>query len=570
MLTSALASLGDQTPPRWVLPGVLLFAVLIRVLVSTHPHSGQGKPPMFGDYEAQRHWMELTLNTPLSQWYVHTKVNDLQYWGLDYPPLTAFQSWICGLWMRAVEPGSVALTTSRGWETPVSKLAMRATVIASDLAFTLPATLAFVRAFYGEERGANGNRMTWATALILLAPAPILVDHGHFQYNNWSLGLTAYAVAAIVRGRNVLGSVLFTAALCHKQMSLYHAPAFFAHLLGVCLSKGGGDARKALVEVAKLGAAVVLTVAVHLAPFYLADGAGVAGVVSVLTRLAPFKRGLFEDYVANFWCATSPIVKWRRLLSIPNAAKLSAFATAGAMAPAMYAQIRAPSPEGFLWCMACVSMSFFLFSFQVHEKSVLLPALPVSMLCLRATGLATFFMPVLVCVSMWPLLRKDGLGVAYVGCVVLFVALFGDGTAPERSKPPPPASPKRRWLPGWIPSPGKRRTLGGGGGNDASDAKDGNVANGGLLGGVLSDVISLLGPTEQRAWVVAGRALAAVAVACHAWEALGPPPPPSLPHLHALAFIEVGFFGFLGVYAYCYVRLWACARDVGAGKLKAN
>ena len=178
---------------------------------------------MFGDYEAQRHWMEVTLNTPLSQWYVHTKVNDLQYWGLDYPPLTAFQSWICGVWMRAVEPGAVALTTSRGWETPVSKLAMRATVIASDLAFTLPATIAFVRAFYGEERGGNANRMTWATALILLAPAPILVDHGHFQYNNWSLGLTTYAVAAIVRGRNVLGSVLFTAALCHKQMSLYHA-----------------------------------------------------------------------------------------------------------------------------------------------------------------------------------------------------------------------------------------------------------------------------------------------------------------------------------------------------------
>ena len=66
------------------------------------------------------------------------------------------------------------------------------------------------------------------------------------------------------------------------------------------------------------------------------------------------------------------------------------------------------------------------------------------------------------------------------------------------------------------------------------------------------------------------RALAAVACASHAWEAIGPPPPPSLPHLHALAFTELGFVGFLGVYAYCYVRLWACARDVGAGKLKAN
>ena len=522
---------------------------------------------MFGDYEAQRHWMEVTLNTPLSQWYVHTKVNDLQYWGLDYPPLTAFQSWICGVWMRAVEPGAVALTTSRGWETPVSKLAMRATVIASDLAFTLPATIAFVRAFYGEERGANANRMTWATALILLAPAPILVDHGHFQYNNWSLGLTTYAVAAIVRGRNVLGSVLFTAALCHKQMSLYHAPAFFAHLLGVCLRRGRGDARRAFVEVAKLGAAVVLTVALHLAPFYVADGAGVTGVAAVLTRLAPFKRGLFEDYVANFWCATSPIVKWRKLLSIPAAAKLSAAATTCAMAPAMYAQVRAPSAEGFLWCMACVSMSFFLFSFQVHEKSALLPALPVSMLCLRATGLATLA-PVLVCVSMWPLLRKGRPrgGVRRVRGPVRRPVRRRNRARTAQAAPVAQPEEGDGSRDGYRP-PREATDDAGGRRGERRVRREGQET---AAAARRRDEWAGAGPTERRGWIVAGRALAAVAVASHAWEAIGPPPPPSLPHLHALAFTELGFVGFLGVYAYCYVRLWACARDVGAGKLKAN
>lgn len=49
-------------------------------------------PPMYGDYEAQRHWMELTINLPMSKWYLY----DLQYWGLDYPPLTAYHSWIFG------------------------------------------------------------------------------------------------------------------------------------------------------------------------------------------------------------------------------------------------------------------------------------------------------------------------------------------------------------------------------------------------------------------------------------------------------------------------------------------
>ena len=29
---------------------------------------GKGKPPMFGDYEAQRHWMEVTYNLPVDEW----------------------------------------------------------------------------------------------------------------------------------------------------------------------------------------------------------------------------------------------------------------------------------------------------------------------------------------------------------------------------------------------------------------------------------------------------------------------------------------------------------------------
>jgi alpha-1,3-glucosyltransferase len=30
--------------------------------------TGAGDAPKFGDYEAQRHWMELTLALPPSQW----------------------------------------------------------------------------------------------------------------------------------------------------------------------------------------------------------------------------------------------------------------------------------------------------------------------------------------------------------------------------------------------------------------------------------------------------------------------------------------------------------------------
>ena len=36
--------------------------------------------------------MEITSHLPISKWYLY----DLQYWGLDYPPLTAYHSWLLG------------------------------------------------------------------------------------------------------------------------------------------------------------------------------------------------------------------------------------------------------------------------------------------------------------------------------------------------------------------------------------------------------------------------------------------------------------------------------------------
>ena len=79
-------------------------AVLLRACVSLHGYSGEGVPPMYGDFEAQRHWMEVTVNLPAERWYVHGPDNDLQYWGLDYPPLSAHFSWAVGRLAQAWHP----------------------------------------------------------------------------------------------------------------------------------------------------------------------------------------------------------------------------------------------------------------------------------------------------------------------------------------------------------------------------------------------------------------------------------------------------------------------------------
>jgi len=477
LLTAVAGSPGRDARalPRWVVPVIFGFAVLVRLAVSTHPHSGEGTPPMFGDYEAQRHWMEITVHTPLREWYVPTARNDLKYWGLDYPPLTAYQSWLYGTFVHAVEPDAVALGTSRGYETYSSKLLMRYTAIFSDVVFLVPGLYVFFRAFnrgVTREREAQGSKgrvstaraidmraavaeetaVAWSFALAVLAPAQILIDHGHFQYNGVSLGLTAYACAAVISDWDVVGSIAFTLALNHKQMTLYFAPAFFAFLLGKAARDGKGSFAKSVVQVLKLGAAVLGTFVAVWGPFYFQSEPGSANAVSgfsgvraVFERLVPFERGLYEDYVSNFWCATNPIFKWKSRLSVPTAARASLVATAVSITPSVTQQIRRPSTEGFVWCLFNCSLGFFLFSFQAHEKSALLPSLPASMLAWRAPELARWI-PLVVCFSVWPLLKRDRLQIAYVALVVGFAALAdGDpplgGSAEKAAKKTKPLAP---------------------------------------------------------------------------------------------------------------------------------
>ncbi len=69
--------------------------------------------------------MEITLHLPPKEWYWY----ELEWRGLDYPPLTAYVSWLCGF------VGSsrwFTLDTSRGIEREGLKLFMRLTVAVLD------------------------------------------------------------------------------------------------------------------------------------------------------------------------------------------------------------------------------------------------------------------------------------------------------------------------------------------------------------------------------------------------------------------------------------------------------
>ncbi|CAI5732958.1 unnamed protein product [Peronospora destructor] len=401
---------------------VWLLLVLVRWLVGLHSYSGQHRPPMFGDYEAQRHWMEITINLPVSEWYLNTTSNNLLYWGLDYPPLTAYVSYIFGCVANVIEPSMVALTSSRGYESATSKVSMRTSVLLCDIVLFMPAIYCVARAIYGRE---NWNRGTAFFLLILLQPAVLLIDHGHFQYNNVCLGFTALGVALILQGHEFLGSICYCLALNFKQMALYYAPAFGVFLLSRCLYR-----EMCILHLIKLTVGVIATFALMWLPMCVyasAENTCLSTMAQVLHRIFPFGRGLFEDKVANFWCIADFIIKIRRFVTPTLQMQLCAVMTFIGFTPSVIDLLRRkPTKLRFLISLAVCSLSFFLFSFQVHEKTILLPLLPISFLFAYNALLSGWF-SVLSTFSMYFLLKKDGLILPYI---VLQLAYTGVAVAP--------------------------------------------------------------------------------------------------------------------------------------------
>lgn len=478
----------------WVLPLSVAATIWAKWTVGLGGYSGHATPPMHGDYEAQRHWMEITLHLPTREWYFY----DLPYWGLDYPPLTAYVSYLCGLVAHCINPSWVALDTSRGVENAESKVFMRATVLVLDLLVYIPAIVWFTRLWW-----TSRSRRTQNIALltILLQPSLTLIDNGHFQYNSVMLGLTVLSLNLLNSGQDVLGAIAFVFSLCFKQMALYYSPAIFAYLLGRCISL---PSSKGYVHLAKIGATTIISFLVLFAPFIFQAFPTV--LAQSLHRIFPFSRGLFEDKVANFWCATNVIVKWRKWVAPSTLPRLATAATLVAILPPMlhilgiswslreteisaatpspttptstvdaagvneptittissevpdqrqpfpststlapisetqpsdtsFPSTHGPSPtiNLILFALFNSSMAFFLFSFQVHEKSILLPLLPLTLIMSGRSEVdvesGTWEWGILLnnvaVFSMWPLLKKDGLGLQYATLTLMWNYIIG-------------------------------------------------------------------------------------------------------------------------------------------------
>eukprot|EP01061_Rhynchopus_euleeides_P009068 TRINITY_DN18223_c0_g1_i1.p1 TRINITY_DN18223_c0_g1~~TRINITY_DN18223_c0_g1_i1.p1 ORF type:complete len:539 (+),score=208.93 TRINITY_DN18223_c0_g1_i1:47-1618(+) len=417
----------------WMKRILFALAVVVRCVLFMHPHSGEATPPMYGDYEAQRHWMEITTQIPLKQWYSY----DLQYWGLDYPPVTAYHSYAIGLVGRHLLPEAFALDTSRGHESYEAKVFMRTSVLVSDLLLYMPAAWYAVHSVASRGNRFGAAERFDALALLWLHPGLLLIDYGHFQFNGVCLGFALLAVGCVARHKYLWASVAYTLSFLFKQIALYYAPGFFFTILYLCLadvdeaSHGVGErprlvSLRGTVNVLTTGLVVAATVAAVFSPWIVEQDWD--GVVQVLHRMFPFARGLYEDKVANVWCSLSLVFKMDRFFARDVVLKIATGCTVATLLPACAAVMtrRKYGSGGVVAALVASAASFYLFSFQVHEKSILFPVVMAVLLptacpstfahqSVKGVVIVTF----VSLFSMYPLVVKDGLYVLYFALLLM-------------------------------------------------------------------------------------------------------------------------------------------------------
>ncbi|KAJ2481238.1 glycosyl transferase [Coemansia sp. RSA 2131] len=343
------------------------------------------------DFEVHRNWLAITSSLPISQWYFENRSE----WTLDYPPLFAWFEWTMSVVARVWDPRIVDID-NLGYASPACVMFQRLSVLVSELVLFM-ALRRVVRIKGSTVQGRV------SMALVFLSPGFLFVDHVHFQYNGVLLGMLVYSISLVMEGRDLLAGTVFAILLSFKHIFMYIAPAYFVYLLRhycAVYRNGSLDTRASIVQVVKLGSMVALVFGVSFGPFAM-----MGQMSQVLSRLFPFKRGLCHAFWApNFWAlyvfadrilsiamgasqlasSTRGLIGDTRFAVLPTITPLFTFiATLVAMAPALIVLVRRNlRPEHFVQSVVLCALASFMFGWHVHEKAIILVAVPLGVLAM--------------------------------------------------------------------------------------------------------------------------------------------------------------------------------------------
>ncbi|XP_069679184.1 dolichyl pyrophosphate Glc1Man9GlcNAc2 alpha-1,3-glucosyltransferase isoform X2 [Periplaneta americana] len=279
------------------------------------------------DFEVHRNWLAITHSLPISKWYQEATSE----WTLDYPPLFAWFEFFLSHFAKFFDPEMLEVK-NLNYASSGTVLFQRLSVIVTDLVFAygtqeLCSYLSSSGIRKSSKWGSRwGSPATILQILLLGNAGLLLVDHIHFQYNGFLLGLLLISVARILQVFSRLFP--FKRGLCHA----YWAPNFWA----------------------------------------------LYNIVDKALTIAGRHMGLTSDVPAAVM--TGGLVQEYKHVILPEITPRTTFVcTLLSILPALVKLWCCPSnPYHFVRCIVLCASGSFMFGWHVHEKAILLVIIPLS------------------------------------------------------------------------------------------------------------------------------------------------------------------------------------------------
>ena len=400
-----------------------IFVILLKIIVGLYGYSGEKAYPKYGDFEAQRHWMELTIYLKPEDWYTNSRNNRADYWPLDYPPMSGYHSYILGKLLEKYMPDSVTFKKSMGYESPKFKLVMRFFALISDLLVFHIGVNLICFYFFIYSKNHNNKKVQIMNyylmlLLILINPLMIIIDHGHFQFNNVMHGFFVISLLFLYSENFIFAIIFFSFCVNFKQMGLYYAIPFPLYVIKKYFfeNKKNSNAIISLIYIGIYAIVTLITNMIIYLPWLRAQK-----IHDVMNRIFPVHRGIYEDKVATFWCVINIFYKLNKHFNTNKLIKLSLFMTVSGCLIPIFAIFKSKklSKKICTQCFFIISFSFYLFSFHVHEKTILVPFLayllnlPHMIKILPSFTLISMF-------SLFPLLKRENQIIPYYFTCIIF------------------------------------------------------------------------------------------------------------------------------------------------------
>ncbi|KAJ8676005.1 hypothetical protein QAD02_011791 [Eretmocerus hayati] len=369
-----------------ILLKVFILVTCVKIILIPTYHST--------DFEVHRNWLAITHSLPVNEWYT----NDKSQWTLDYPPFFAWFEYILSQFAKYADSNMLRVD-NLNYASYNTKLFQRATVMLTDLFYL------YGIKEVGDQFCESDQSFTVLAILSVCNIGLIVIDHIHFQYNGFLLGILLLSIAKIVRSskeKQILAGVLWFSILLNlKHIYLYVAPAYGVWLLkNYCLKDG-----HFLYRFTKLAIIAMFVLCLSFGPFC-------SQLPQVLSRLFPFKRGLVHSYwAANVWAIyacidkvltvilkkfgvlsnvkvasmTGGLVQEDSFIVLPTPTPVVTFLiTILLLIPIMWSQFFnskfSSDPKKFIKCVVLCGLTSFMFGWHVHEKAILTAIIPLCVL----------------------------------------------------------------------------------------------------------------------------------------------------------------------------------------------